>query len=299
MSTEIVYENNHCKWIDCEAPSKEELKKLSQEFQIDYLMLEDTLDPNHLPKFEEENSVLFFLTRENVKLERKGLNSISDISTKLGIFVIDKTLITIHRLKSKSIEELKVDLNNTKKEPTISTLILKITGKVIKSFDDESIRLFENLDKLENEIFLNNNSHSHHIRKLYWIKRKSALNARILYTTTDWVQNIKRLDISDAQFIDLQDKYKDVVADFDHLISESNNMLSMFLAMSDQKANQVMKLLAIYSVYFLPITFIAGLYGMNFDFMPELHTPYGYYFTLGVMLLIVIITFIYFKRKKW
>ena len=125
------------------------------------------------------------------------------------------------------------------------------------------------------------------------------MNARILYTSTDWVQNIKRLDISDAQFIDLQDKYKDVVADFDHLISESNNMLSMFLAMSDQKANQVMKLLAIYSVYFLPITFIAGLYGMNFDFMPELHTPYGYYFTLGVMLLIVIITFIYFKRKKW
>jgi len=57
--------------------------------------------------------------------------------------------------------------------------------------------------------------------------------------------------------------------------------------------------LAIYSVYFLPITFIAGLYGMNFDNMPELHYKNGYYFTLGLMVLIVVITFIYTRRKKW
>ena len=73
----------------------------------------------------------------------------------------------------------------------------------------------------------------------------------------------------------------------------------MFLALSDQKANQVMKVLAIYSVYFLPITFIAGVYGMNFDQMPELHSKYGYYITIGVMLTIVIVTFIYARRKQW
>jgi magnesium transporter len=73
----------------------------------------------------------------------------------------------------------------------------------------------------------------------------------------------------------------------------------MFLALSDQKANQVMKMLAIYSVYFLPITFIAGVYGMNFEYMPEITKPYGYFATLGLMGLIVIITFIYVRRKKW
>ena len=73
----------------------------------------------------------------------------------------------------------------------------------------------------------------------------------------------------------------------------------MSLALTDQKANQVMKLLAMYSVYFLPITFIAGLYGMNFKFMPELTYQYGYFLTLGLMALIVIVTFIYFRRKKW
>ena len=295
----ILYENNQCQWIDCEAPSKEDLNYLSTQYQIDYLMLEDVLDPNHLPKFEEENGVLFFLTRENVKLERKGLNSISDISTKLGIFVVGNTMITTHRLKSQNISDLITELNTYKKQISISELVLHLTQKVLKSYDDENIRLFDNLDKIENEIFLLNNTHSHHIRKLYWIKRKAALNHRILYTSNEWVQNIKKLNITDSQFIDLQDKYKDVVADFEHLGIEASNQISMFLAMSDQRANQTMKLLAIYSVYFLPITFIAGLYGMNFDVMPELHTPYGYYVTIAVMLMIVLITYFYFKQKKW
>lgn len=59
-----------------------------------------------------------------------------------------------------------------------------------------------------------------------------------------------------------------------------------------------MKILSMYSIYFLPITFIAGVYGMNFDVMPELHHKSGYFVTLGVMALVVIITFIYMRRKR-
>ncbi|MNX99351.1 Magnesium transport protein CorA [compost metagenome] len=99
--------------------------------------------------------------------------------------------------------------------------------------------------------------------------------------------------------MDLIDKQKDVIADFDHLNAQTTNMISMFLALSDQKANQVMKLLAIYSVYFLPITFIAGIYGMNFDVMPELHHKHGYYIILGVMATIVFLTFLFMRRKRW
>jgi hypothetical protein len=112
-------------------------------------------------------------------------------------------------------------------------------------------------------------------------------------------RRFKTLDLEEVEAMDLLDKQKDVIADFDHVNAQTVNLISMFLALSDQKANQVMKLLAIYSVYFLPITFIAGVYGMNFDNMPELHHKNGYYFTLGLMVLIVVITFIYTRRKKW
>jgi len=131
------------------------------------------------------------------------------------------------------------------------------------------------------------------------VKRKSGLNTRILNMSGDWISKFKTLDLEDVQVMDLLDKQKDVTADYDHLNAQTTNLISMFLAMSDQKANQVMKLLAIYSVYFLPITFIAGIYGMNFDNMPELHHKNGYFFTLGLMFVIVTFTFIYMRRKRW
>lgn len=169
----------------------------------------------------------------------------------------------------------------------------------MKSFDDESKRLVEIVDKIENEIFLQNNPNYNPIKKLYKIKRKAGLNTRVLSMSSDWINAFKYLNLKDIEIADLIDKQKDVMADFDHLNSQITNLISMYIALSDQKANQVMKLLAIYSVYFLPITFIAGLYGMNFEFMPELHHPLGYFITLAVMAAIVLATFIFFRKKKF
>ena len=170
---------------------------------------------------------------------------------------------------------------------------------IMKSFDDESISLLETMDNIENEIFLKNTNHTSQIRRLYKLKRKSGLNSRVLVISTDAIDKFKLLNLQDSEIVDLKDKHKDVVADFDHLNIQITNLISMFLALSDQKANQVMKVLAIYSVYFLPITFIAGVYGMNFDNMPELHHKYGYFITIGVMLTVVVSTFIYVRRKQW
>jgi len=159
--------------------------------------------------------------------------------------------------------------------------------------------LLEQMEKMENEIFLKNISSATQIKRLYRFKRKVGLNQKVLNLSSEWVNSFDKLPLETVEIKDLKDSYKDALSDYDHLNLQTGNLISMFIALSDQKANQVMKMLAIYSVYFLPITFIAGLYGMNFKFMPELQHPYGYFATVGVMVLIVIITFIYFRRKKW
>ncbi|MDR2238243.1 MAG: magnesium transporter CorA [Chryseobacterium sp.] len=299
MPIDTIYRDSQCEWVDVEAPTAEDLKFLHERYEINNLLLEDTMDPNHLPKYEEDGNVKFFLLRESTELERKNLNTISDISTKIGIFLLDHTIITIHRMKTKSISETKKQLATMKTEASPSKVALMIALLIMKSFDDESISLLETMDNIENEIFLKNTNHTNQIRRLYKLKRKSGLNSRVLVISTDAVDKFKLLDLQDSEIVDLKDKHKDVVADFDHLNIQITNLISMFLALSDQKANQVMKVLAIYSVYFLPITFIAGLYGMNFDNMPELHHQYGYFITLGVMGIVVICTFIYARRKQW
>lgn len=299
MPINTIYRDSLCEWIDVEAPTEEDLKFLHERYEINHLLLEDTLDPNHLPKYEEDGSVKFFLLRESTELERKTLNTISDISTKIGIFLINNTIITIHRMKTKSIVHTKKELSSTEGNTTPDKIALMIALLIMKSFDDESVSLMETMDNIENEIFLKNTNHTNQIRRLYKLKRKSGLNSRVLTISTDAIDKFKLLNLQDSEVVDLKDKHKDVVADFDHLNIQITNLISMFLALSDQKANQVMKVLAIYSVYFLPITFIAGVYGMNFDHMPELHQKNGYFFTLGLMAVVVICTFIYARRKQW
>lgn len=298
MAIEMIFKNDQCEWIDVEAPALDDLEYLHLRYEINSLLLEDTIDPNHLPKFEQDGQVKFYLTRENTELERTNLTSISDVSTKLGIFLFGNTILTVHRMRNRSIYEYKKEVQS-QTDITPDLIALSLALKVMKSYDDESKNLQDTLDNMENEIFLKTTNTSSQIRRLYRLKRKSGLNTRILNISSEWINNFKKLKLDEAQFTDLNDKYKDVVADFDHLNIQITNLISMFLALTDQKANQVMKLLAMYSVYFLPITFIAGLYGMNFENMPELTHKYGYLFTLGLMGLIVIVTFIYFRRKKW
>ncbi|RLJ33352.1 magnesium transporter [Chryseobacterium sp. 7] len=299
MPIDTIYRTSQCEWVDVEAPTAEDLKFLHERYEINNLLLEDTMDPNHLPKYEEDGNVKFFLLRESTELERKNLNTISDISTKIGIFLVENTIITIHRMKTRSISETKKQISLIQEDLMPQQIMLKIAILIMKSFDDESLSLFETMDNIENEIFLKNTNHTNQIRRLYKLKRKSGLNSRVLVISTDAIDKFKLLNLQDSEIVDLKDKHKDVVADFDHLNIQITNLISMFLALSDQKANQVMKVLAIYSIYFLPITFIAGVYGMNFDNMPELHHKYGYFITLGAMATVMLSTFIYVRRKQW
>lgn len=300
MPIKNIYSSAGCEWIDVRSASADDLAFIQHKYNINPLLLEDTLDANHLPKYETDGEVRFFLMRENTKSERDNLNTISDVSTKLGVFLTGNTIITIHRMRNDSITEMKAEIaDNRYPAITRDEIALQLALKVLKSFDEESQRLLTLMDEIETEVFLNKINKTDHIKRLYRLKRKAGLNARILSISHTWVDKFCQLKLEEAAVTDLKDKQRDVIGDFEHLTVQVSNLISMFLALSDQRANQVMKMLAIYSMYFFPITFIAGIYGMNFDAMPELHTKYGYYITLAVMGIISLITFLYVRRKGW
>ena len=97
---------------------------------------------------------------------------------------------------------------------------------------------------------------------------------------------------------DLKETTASLILQFEDFLDEANSLLNIYLSSTSQKTNEVMKLLTIYSVFFMPLTFIVGVYGMNFEYMPELHWKYGYHFCMAIMTLISIVIFIWFKRKK-
>ena len=216
MPIEIIFRNENCEWIDVEAPTEEDLQFLHERYEINKLLLEDTIDANHLPKFEKDNKVKFFLMRENTELERANLNTISDISTKLGVFLLENLIITVHRMKNRSIYEYKKEILLAENSSINSEKIaLELALKVMKSYDDESQDLMETMDNIESEIFLKNTNSTNQIRRLYQLKRKSGLNARILNISTDWVDKFRTLNLSDTETSDLKDRQKDVSTVFE------------------------------------------------------------------------------------
>lgn len=300
MPLQTLFKNDCCEWVDVRTPDAADLQDLHSKYGIESLLLEDTTDPNHLPKYEETGNLKFFLMRENTGQERSALNSISDVSTKLAVFLTCDKVITVHRMQNPSIAAVQKAIGQPKnREISADRIALKLAHEVMSSYDAEHEKVLETMDALENEIFLRNGGSGNQIRRLYRLKRKTGLNSRILSQSGDWILQFKNLNLNESEITDLRDKHKAVISNFDHLSTQITNLISMFLAMSDQRANQVMKILAIYSMYFFPITFIAGIYGMNFDVMPELHGKYSYYITLGVMGLITVLTFIYVRRKRW
>lgn len=300
MPANLIFETEKFKWIDVLDLQIKEIRNISAEYDINHLLLEDCIDPNHLPKFEDLGDLKFLLTRINTNTERLNLNTISDVSTKLGIFLKDNLILTVHRIENDVVSKLLKDLKEGKiNDVNPYKIVLELAQNIFKSYEEENLILLEQMERMENEIFMKNISNATQIKRLYRFKRKVGLNQKVLNLSSEWVNSFDKLPLEAVEIKDLKDSYKDSLSDYDHLTIQTANLISMYLALSDQKANQVMKMLAIYSVYFLPITFIAGLYGMNFKFMPELEHPYGYFATLGVMVLIVIITFIYFRRKKW
>ena len=112
------------------------------------------------------------------------------------------------------------------------------------------------------------------------------------------INQVEVSDKSKSALQDIKDKILSLILSYDEVSEDSNNLLNTYLSVNAQKNNDVMKLLTIFSAFFLPLTFIAGIYGMNFENMPELTWQAGYFLTLGVMAIVAMVIYVWFKRKR-
>lgn len=299
MIIKTLYKDNNFEWIDIQGLEYENVKEISDLYQINTLHLKDCINANHLPKAEDLGDTKFILARFSFEPNRGTLNSINDISTKIGIFVRNNFILTIHRVDYDRINRIVSELENgTISTPNPYKIALELNLGILKTFRRENVMLLEKMEKLENDMFTKDNPSSSEIKRLYRFKRRAGLNLKLLTLSNEWVNFYEKFPIDKIEFNDLKDTYIEVINGFEYINSQSTSLISLFLALSDQKNNESMKMLAVYSAYFLPITFLASVYGMNFEKMIGINRSDGFYIMLGVMLLIVLGTFIFIKRKN-
>jgi magnesium transporter len=117
--------------------------------------------------------------------------------------------------------------------------------------------------------------------------------------TAEPLNRIRPVAGNEAVIDDVRDQHLRIVTLYNAVLEDVNNLMNIYLSLAAQKTNDVMKILTVFSVFFLPLTFIAGIYGMNFTYMPELKQHWGYPAVWLLMAAIVVTIYFWFKRKKW
>lgn len=118
----------------------------------------------------------------------------------------------------------------------------------------------------------------------------------------DTVAKLERVELKGFQrkyFSELREQINTLIGDIDSDLRELESQVHVFFSLQGHRLNEIMKTLTIFSVIFIPLTFIAGIYGMNFSTIPELQWKYGYFILLGLMLLITLIAILIFRKKRW
>lgn len=295
--TELKSPNNEFTWIDITAPTLDDLSNVSERYALNHHNLQDCLEPDHLPKFEEGDPFNFIILRKVLDETNKGA-SIHALTTKIAIFFDEDTIVTIHRVPHPDLFPACEQLIQSGKIASIGSFLLKIIAKVQHSYSRFATALNLQIDETETRLFIKKQA-TESIESLFLLKRRASLCKKLLLLTGEVVSAVQHRQKKSSEVQDIRDSQIKLQLFYDQLTEDALNLVSMYMSISANKTNDVMKVLTIFSAYFLPLTFIVGVYGMNFEFMPELEWTYGYPLVLGLMLVVFLLIYFWFRRKKW
>ncbi len=288
-SREIEFENFI--WIDICKPDISNLDKIAKEYNLDYFQIKDSLETGHLPKFEKQEKYNFLILRAYTANFSERTTNVTDLSNKIAFFYSEKKLITVHRASFDFLTDVPNECASSEE------LLIYILHKMVETYNEPAKVLGDKNDDIEKTIFLNDYAKVS-LEDLYFQKAQTRITKKLLQITQNVVNQMEVNEKSKTALQDIKDKLLSLILTYEEVLENSNNLLNTYLSVNAQKSNDVMKLLTIFSAFFLPLTFVAGIYGMNFENMPELKWHYGYFLTLGIMVVIAIVIYFWFNRKR-
>jgi magnesium transporter len=286
------------KWIDITEPSTQEMEAISNEYNLHYQLVRDCMEPDHLPKYDTVDEVNFLILRYFSHVFDKKMATIQELSNKIAIFYTKDFLITIHKESIQFLSNIQKKYIEKGKCASSEEVVTKILWYALETFDDPAQRLSEQVDFFENHILLRDITNEQ-VEALYYIKRQASISNKILMLMAEPINHIRTIPKDDPALQDVKDQQLKILTLYNQILEDVNNLMNLYMSFAAQKTNDVMKVLTIFSVFFMPLTFIAGIYGMNFKFMPELNKKWSYPAVIILMLIITVVIYQWFKRKKW
>lgn len=301
--SELLANKESLIWVDIEKPNERDNKILSDVFHFHPLTIEDAIETRNHPKVESYNNYLFLIVH-GVTMET---NSANFVTRELDIYLGQNFVLTYHHESFRSIDSVKSQVRTDTfhfargADYLLHQILDKLVDLYIPVVDDFDTAI----NNLEDRIFQMKKGSNKLLEEVMALKRSVA---RLVRISSKQMDVLARLANGEFPLIrkDVLPFYLDV---YDHLhrvsvLAENyrdlvSGLLNLHFNVVANRTNDVVKTLTIFSAIVLPLSLIAGIYGMNFENMPELKTRNGYFLTLGFMLLMAIALLIYFWRKGW
>ena len=288
-------------WIDATNPSEDEIRILENTFSIS--IPEKMHSSSYKTLFENYQNCTFFETHEISY--SKGAVHFHSMQILLGSFFV----VTIHNGSLKTMDKV---IGRFRKKPELfkqnpAVLVHHLLDEIVDDFLETMEAIQDTIDTLESKIFSDTSDQT--IRRIFKLKRSAIRLRKVTVQQRELLNFLARGDspfINSTENTSFQELYDHMLL-VTHIVETIRELITSLLevhvSLLSQKLNEVMKTLTIFATILLPMTLITGIYGMNFLFIPEIHTPwgklYGYYFAIALMVGIAVIMLGYFKRKRW
>ena len=287
-------------WIDITNPTIEELSPLKSLFGFHSLAIENSVQVEERPKMDDYDEYLF-VRAKTINTGEEGIST-----GQLSIFVCKYILITIHEKQLKGIEEIKERI--LRKKPLIlkgkaDFLLYRILDAIVDNYISVIEDFEDKMDEIDEEVLENPTVRT--IEKIRKLIRQIRHMHRIIRGQRDVVDKLERSDTAIIKpetkiyFRDVYDHTSSLLDSVDNIQGNAEGALEVYHSSLANKMNEIMKMLTTIATIFIPLTFLVGVYGMNFRYMPELEWRWGYFTALFLMAVIGIGMVIYVRKKKW
>lgn len=278
------------------------MEDIANVFELDSLILPDVMNIDARPKVQEYDDSIYI----SIKMLQQDPDSSIISVENLSLIITDTVLISFQEKKGDVFEPVRDRIRKQKKRirnSGVDYLAFTLLDIVIDNYIYIISVLGEKIETLEESLFLNPkksyiNQINHYKRELHFLRKNIKPAKETIFVLSKMDSELID-DNVDIHFKELQDNINHASESSDFYREILSDQLNIYHTTISSKLNDIMKFLTVFSVIFIPLTFIAGIYGTNFDVLPELHYKYSYYIMLAVMVVIVIIMLFYFKKKKW
>ena len=290
-------------WINVDGLHEvEAIEKLGKCFDLHPLVLEDVLNTGQRPKVEGFDDYIFIVLKMLYLSEKKREIVSEQVSMVLGTNYV----ISFQEREGDVFDPIRDRIRSARgriRKMGADYLAYCLLDAVVDSYFSILEHLGEQIEELEEELM--GSPHHATLNAIHGLKREMIFLRKSIWPLREVINGLQKSEsglIKKSTDIYLRDVYDHTIQVIDTAESMRDmisGMLDIYLSSVSNRMNEVMKVLTIFAAIFIPLTFLAGIYGMNFEFMPELKWRGGYFTVLGVMIIVGLVMLGCFKKKKW